>query len=82
LRDEGDNSNNSDEEPKAIKMAKELQKEKLNIDPEQVLEEQENRNLQMNKWMESMLSKKGNLMIIVVYPISVLTLFCVRLSVF
>ncbi|MGC2570667.1 MAG: hypothetical protein WA364_04075 [Candidatus Nitrosopolaris sp.] len=59
LTDKGDNSNNNDEaesdpkkeEPKAIKMAKELQKEKreaeqLNIDPEQVLEEQEKRQPQ------------------------------------
>jgi hypothetical protein len=58
LTDKGDNSNNNDgesdpkkEEPKAIKMAKELQKEKreseqLNIDPEQVLEEQEKRHPQ------------------------------------
>ena len=55
----GDNSNNNDEgesdskgeEPKAIKMAKELQKErreseKLDIDPEQVLEEQSKRQPQ------------------------------------
>ena len=51
MTDKGDSSNNSDEEPKAIKMAKELQKEKreseqVNIDPEQVLEEQEKRQPQ------------------------------------
>jgi hypothetical protein len=58
MTDENDNSRvnsegalDPEEEPKAIKMAKELQKEQreseeLDVDPEQVLEEQETRQPQ------------------------------------
>ncbi len=60
MTDENDNSNangnraldhKNEEEPKAIKIAKELQKEQreseqLDVDPEQVLEEQETRQPQ------------------------------------
>jgi hypothetical protein len=58
MKNENDNSSvngegalDPEEEPKAIKMAKELQKEQreseeLDVDPEQVLEEQETRQPQ------------------------------------
>ena len=48
---EGERDLKKEEEPKAIKMAKELQKEKreleqVDVDPEQVLEEQQKRQPQ------------------------------------
>ncbi|MFZ0222662.1 MAG: hypothetical protein WB988_08200 [Candidatus Nitrosopolaris sp.] len=49
--DEGAPHPKKEEEPKAIKMAKQLQKEKreseqVNVDPEQILQEQEKRQPQ------------------------------------
>jgi hypothetical protein len=48
LSSENENINEKDEEPKAIKAAEEIKKERreseqLNVDPEQVLEEEEKR---------------------------------------